>query len=172
MTDDQRVAERLRSLRIHGRPLDGRYHHREVGVNSRLDAIQAAVLHAKLPHLADWTEARRANAADYGDRLADVEGVVPPVVADDRYHIYNQYTIRADRRDELRAHLDGLGIGSMVYYPLPLHLQPCFAHLEYGEGDLPESERAAAEVLSLPVFPGLTADERARVCDAIREFYA
>lgn len=168
-TSDGALAARLRRLRVQGG--ERVYVHEEVGINSRLDALQAAILHAKLPHLAGWNEARRANAAWYDRRLAGIPQVRTPVARPDRFHIYHQYTIRAERRDELKRHLDARGIGSMIYYPLPLHLQPCFRHLGYEEGDLAESERAAAEVLSLPIFPELAHDQREEVAAAIEEFY-
>jgi dTDP-4-amino-4,6-dideoxygalactose transaminase len=165
------VAERLRKLRVHG----GRqmYHHEEVGYNSRLDTLQAAVLSAKLPYLEGWSAARRANAAFYDEALSGVEGIVTPVVRPENESIYNQYTIRVldGRRDELKAFLDERGVGSAIYYPLPLHLQPCFAYLGSGEGDFPESERAAREVLSLPVFPVLGAEQRAYVAESVRAFF-
>lgn len=166
---DEAVAERLRKLRVHG----GRqmYHHEMVGTNSRLDALQAAVLSAKLPHLDGWTEGRRRNAAFYDDALAGLEEVTTPVVAPGNHHVYNQYTIRAERRDALREHLESDGIGSGVYYPVPLHLQACFTSLGCGEGDLPESERATREVLSLPVFPELEESQLRQVADSIRSFY-
>lgn len=171
-TDDERLARRLRSLRVHGENYErGRYLHEEIGTNARLDALQAAVLHVKLRHLAGWTELRRARAAWYDGALDGIDGVTTPVAETDRFHVYSLYTIRAERRDELREHLAGAGVGSGIYYPLPLHLQPCFSDLGYGEGDFPESERAAAEVLSLPIFPELTTGEQERVVAAISEFY-
>jgi len=164
------VAERLRKLRVHG----GRqmYHHEEVGYNSRLDTLQAAVLSAKLPYLEGWSVARRANAAFYDAALADVPGIATPVVRPENESIYNQYTIRVldGRRDELRAFLEQRGVGSGVYYPLALHLQECFAYLGYGAGDFPESERATHEVLSLPVFPELEPVQREYVVESIRAF--
>lgn len=171
-TDDDERAARLRRLREHGQDrAAGSYFHREVGINSRLDGIQAAVLHAKLAHLADWTERRRAHAAAYDRRLEGVPGVTRPTARANRFHVYHHYTIRVERRNELRAHLADRGIGTGVYYPLPLHLQPCFEHLGYQRGDFPEAERAAAEVVSLPVFPELEEQERERVADAIATFY-
>jgi dTDP-4-amino-4,6-dideoxygalactose transaminase len=169
-TDDDALAERIRRLRVHGSAR--RYLHEEVGVNSRLDAIQAAVLHAKLPHLAGWNERRRANAAWYDRRFAGLAPVRTPVARPDRFHVYHHYTIRAERRDELEAFLETRGIGCAVYYPLPLHLQPCFRHLGYREGDCPEAERAAREVLSLPVYPELTEEQREEVAAAVEAFYA
>ncbi len=166
---DDELAERVRKLRVHG----GRqmYHHEMVGTNSRLDALQAAVLSAKLPHLDQWVEERRGHAVFYDAAFGGLEGVRPPVVEEGNQHVYNQYTIRAERRDDLRAHLETEGVGSGVYYPVPLHQQECFASLGFGPGDFPESERAATEVLSLPVFPELTADQRERVAGAVRSFY-
>ncbi len=168
-TDDGALAERVAKLRVHG----GRqmYHHEMVGTNSRLDALQAAVLRVKLRHLDAWTAARRENACRYEGMLAGLEEVRPPAVAEGNFHVYNQYTIRARRRDDLRKHLDGQGIGSGVYYPVPLHLQQCFASLGYGPGELPVTESLCGEVLSLPIFPELGEDRLARVADAIRGFY-
>ena len=169
VTQDERLYERLLRLRTHGGTKT--YYHDEVGFNSRLDALQAAVLSAKLPHLAGWSEGRRANARFYDEALADVPEVVTPYVDADAESIYNQYTLRCQRRDELQAHLRARGIGSAIYYPLPLHLQPCFAYLGYERGACPEAERAADEVLSLPVFPELTAAQRDEVVGAVRSFY-
>jgi dTDP-4-amino-4,6-dideoxygalactose transaminase len=163
---DDGLAERLRKLRVHG----GRqmYHHEMVGTNSRLDALQAAVLSAKLPFLDGWTEARRRNAAFYDEALAGVEGVRTPVVAPGNRHVYNQYTVRTERRDALRSALEAAGVGSGIYYPVPLHLQECFASLGGREGDLPESERAVREVLSLPVYPELTTEQLEHVAATVR----
>ena len=169
VTPDDAVATRLRRLRVHGGAK--MYHHDEVGFNSRLDTLQAAILHAKLPHLNAWSAARRANAAFYDQALADVAEITTPCVDSCNEPIYNQYTIRADRRDALQAHLKAAGIGNSVYYPLPLHLQPCFAYLGYKAGAFPESERAANEVLSLPVFPELTPAQRDEVVASVRAFY-
>jgi len=173
VTNDAKLAERLRRLRVHGGLK--MYHHDEVGTNSRLDALQAAVLHAKLPHLPAWSEARRRNAAWYDQRFADLERagkLVRPVVRDYNESIYNQYTLRVENRDALREHLNARGIGNAVYYPLPLHLQPCFAYLGYREGDFPESERASQQVVSIPIFPELSAAELEEVATAIEEFFA
>ncbi len=166
------TAARLRMLRVHG----GRqmYHHEEVGYNSRIDALQAAVLSAKLPHLGGWSEARRRNAAFYDQALAGVEGVRTPLVGPENESIYNQYTLRVldGRRDALAAFLGERGVGSGVYYPVPLHLQACFAYLGYSEGRFPEAERACREVLSLPVFPELTGAQLEYVAGAVRAFFA
>jgi dTDP-4-amino-4,6-dideoxygalactose transaminase len=168
-TQDSGLAERMRKLRVHGGAKQ--YHHDEIGTNSRLDTLQAAVLSAKLPHLQAWNEARREHANLYADALAELDAVIIPQTDSDNEHVYNQYTIRTERRDELKAVLAERSIGSAVYYPRPLHLQPCFAHLGYAEGRLPESERACEEVLSLPVYPELRAEQQGRVIDAIREFH-
>ncbi len=166
------LAGRLRELRVHGQ--SGPYEHPRVGGNFRLHALQAAILRVKLPHTPSWIQARRRNAARYRD-LFNGAGlgaqVVLPEAVVGRGHTYNQFVIRATRRDELRAFLGGRGIGCSVYYPLPLHLQPCFSHLGYAEGDLPVSEQASREVLALPVFPELTDSECQEVVGAIADFY-
>ncbi|HEX2204670.1 MAG TPA: DegT/DnrJ/EryC1/StrS family aminotransferase, partial [Longimicrobium sp.] len=171
VTNDDETAERLRKLRVHG----GRqmYHHEEVGYNSRLDALQAAVLSAKLPHLAGWSAKRREHAAFYDQALAGIDGLVTPTVRPGHESIVNQYTLRVldGRRDALMEHLKARGVGSNVYYPVPLHLQECFAYLGYREGQFPESERACREVLSLPVFPELTGAQREYVAESVRSFF-
>ena len=169
VTSDDALAERLRKLRLHGGAKQ--YHHDEVGTNSRLDSVQAAVLLAKLPHLADWSSTRRAHAATYTKALKDVAGVRTPVIDGANEPIFHQYTLRVERRDELQAHLKKHGIGTAVYYPVPLHLQNCFRHLGYTRGRLPEAERAAAEVISLPIYPELTPEQIGYVVDTIRGFY-
>ncbi len=169
VTSDNAVAERLKKLRLHGGAKQ--YHHDEVGTNSRLDSLQAAILLAKLPHLAAWSAQRREHAAYYTKALADVRQVKPPVVDLANEHIFHQYTLRAERRDELAAHLKKEGIGHAVYYPVPLHRQPCFAHLGYKDGSLPQAEQAAREAISLPIYPELTRTQLDRVIDAIRGFY-
>jgi dTDP-4-amino-4,6-dideoxygalactose transaminase len=169
VTSDEARAERLRKLRVHGGAKQ--YHHEEVGFNSRLDTLQAAVLLAKLAHLDEWNAARRANAEVYNRAFATVDGIQRPVTDPANEHIYHQYTIRAERRDALGTHLSQQGIGSAVYYPQCLHLQPCFAPLGYGEGDLPEAERASREVLSLPIYPEMTDAQHARVVDVVKEFF-
>lgn len=171
LTNDDELAERVRMLRVHGsKP---KYYHHMVGTNSRLDALQAAILRAKLPHLEEWTRARQELASRYDKFLHGLEGIEIPYRAQDRTHIFHQYTIRVlnGKRDALRAYLAQRGIGTEVYYPLPLHLQPCFRHLGYKEGDLPESEKASHEVLSLPMFPELTEEEQCYVIHCIQEFF-
>jgi dTDP-4-amino-4,6-dideoxygalactose transaminase len=169
VTQDDQLAERLRRLRVHGGLKT--YYHDEVGYNSRLDALQAAVLRAKLPHLEAWSEKRRSNAAYYTTALADIPEVVTPFIDPLNTSIFNQYTLRVQRRDALQAHLNAKKIGSSVYYPLPLHLQPCFAYLGYQAGSCPEAERASKEVISIPVYPELTRGQQDEVIDAIRGFY-
>ncbi len=169
---DESLARRVRRLREHGS--ERRYEHLEVGFNSRLDALQAAVLEVKLRHVARWNEERQRRAARYDALLREsgLEGTVaPPTVQPGAQHVFHQYVVRAPRRDELREHLRARGIGSEVYYPVPLHLQPCFATLGYRPGDLPETERAAAEVLALPMYPELTDAQQERVVAAIASFY-
>lgn len=168
-TDDDALAARLKAFRVHGGVQ--MYHHEVVGTNSRLDALQAAVLLAKLPHLEAWTAARRQNAERYEAGLSDVSEVILPTVEEGNTHVFNQYTVKAEARDELRAFLTTRTIGSGVYYPVPLHQQECFAELGYGEGDFPVSERLSREVVSLPVSPELTAEQSDIVISAIREFY-
>jgi dTDP-4-amino-4,6-dideoxygalactose transaminase len=169
VTQDEALATRLRRLRVHGGFRT--YFHEEVGYNSRLDALQAAVLLAKLPHLERWSAGRRRNAAYYDAAFEGVGEVKTPVVDSQNVSIYNQYTLRVQRRDELRAHLKSRGVGHSIYYPLPLHLQTCFAYLGYRDGDFPESERAAKEVLSLPIYPELTDLQLDEVVMTVREFY-
>ncbi|MFN2400320.1 MAG: DegT/DnrJ/EryC1/StrS family aminotransferase [Gemmatimonadaceae bacterium] len=169
VTQDDSLATRLRKLRVHGGAKQ--YHHEEVGYNSRLDSLQAAVLQAKLPYLASWSEARRRHAEYYDAALADVSGIRTPIIDQLNECIFNQYTIRAERRDQLQDFLRKREIGCYVYYPLPLHLQPCFAYLGHKPCAFPESERAAREVLSLPVYPELTTDQMDQTIDAVREFY-
>ena len=169
VTSDDAMDQRVRRLRTHGGTR--MYHHDEVGFNSRLDALQAAVLLAKLPYLAQWSEARRANAAYYHHALSGVTGVRAPVTDAANEHIFHQYVIEADRRDELQAHLKAQGIGTAVYYPVPLHLQPCFADLGGRPGQCPVSEAASHRVLALPVYPELTEAQKEHVAGAIRAFY-
>lgn len=169
VTQDEALYEALAKLRTHGSRRT--YFHEIVGYNSRLDALQAAVLRAKLPHLAAWSAQRRANAAYYDAAFAGLDEVVTPVIDPRNESIYNQYTIRVPRRDALQEHLKAAGIGNAVYYPLPLHLQPCFAYLGYREGQCPEAERASREVLSLPIYPELTRTQLDEVVSAVRAFF-
>jgi dTDP-4-amino-4,6-dideoxygalactose transaminase len=170
-TQDRALAERLSSLRVHGSRV--RYFHDEVGVNSRLDALQAAVLRVKLKHLDAWTAARQANARRYWERLGELRlpVVLPAPPEGTTRHVYNQFVIRAERRDDLKTFLKEQGVGTEIYYPLPLHVQKCFADLGYREGDFPVSEEAAREVLALPIYSELPADDLDYVCDRIVAFY-
>lgn len=170
VTRDADLAEQLRLLRNHGART--KYLHDRVGGNFRLDALQAAVLSVKLEHLDAWHAARRAHAAFY-DGQFDGTAIVPPraVYRDAgicHYHIYNQYVVRVPQRDAVREKIQAAGIGCEVYYPLPLHRQPCFAQLGYGEGDFPAGEEAARQTLALPVYPELTEEMRRRVADGLR----
>ncbi len=169
VTQDEQLAARMRRIRVHGGARQ--YYHDEVGYNSRLDALQAAVLLAKLPHLARWSARRRENAAYYDRALSGVGDLRMVTIDSNNESIFNQYTVRTSRRDALQKHLAARGIGTAVYYPLPLHLQPCFAYLGYAKGSMPESERASTEVLSLPVFPELTPTQLDEVVDGIRTFF-
>jgi dTDP-4-amino-4,6-dideoxygalactose transaminase len=178
-TNNSEIAAHMRRLRTHGSPR--RYFHEEFGWNCRLDAIQAAVLRVKLKYVDGWNQARRNRAALY-DRLFANAGLLSsnqsdsgpiqlPFTSSKAHHIFHQYVIRAYRRDELREFLAARKIGTEVYYPIPLHLQPCFVYLGYREGDFPEAERAAKEVLALPMFPELTEEEQQRVVQSIADFY-
>jgi dTDP-4-amino-4,6-dideoxygalactose transaminase len=170
-TDDAALADRIALLRNHGgRP---KYYHEVVGGNFRLDAIQAAVLRVKLPHLAGWTAARRANAARYREIFASTAAIPPELrlPSDVPDHIYNQFVIRAPRRDGLRQHLTAAGIGTEIYYPVPFHLQRCFADLGYRAGAFPVAEAASRDVLALPVYPSLTPVQQGYVVDQIAAFY-
>jgi dTDP-4-amino-4,6-dideoxygalactose transaminase len=166
-TNDAELADRVRLLREHGaRP---KYHHELVGTNSRLDALQAAILRVKLRHLDRWSEARARNAAAY-DRLLEGTRVGRPYRDPRTRHIYNQYVIRAPQRDALRAHLGDRGIGTEIYYPIPLHLQKCFATLGHQPGDMPQAEAAAQETLALPIYPELTEEQIRYVAATVRDF--
>lgn len=164
---DRGLSQRLSILRVHG--MEPKYFHGEVGINSRLDTIQAAVLLAMLPYLESWTAARRAKADRYRDLFGDVRGLKLPVETGFGRHVYNQFTIRLPNRDQVKAALQLRGIGCEVYYPVPLHLQECFAQLGYREGDMPEAEAAARECLSIPVYPELTEEQQRAVVNAIVE---
>jgi dTDP-4-amino-4,6-dideoxygalactose transaminase len=174
---DAALAQKIRTLRNHG--MEPRYHHPLIGGNFRIDAIQSAVLHVKLPHLDAWSAGRRERAAFYRRELGALglgSSITLPreVYAASglaNHHIYNQFVIRAVRRDELREHLQRAGIGTEIYYPLPLHLQECFAYWGGKPGDFPEAERAAQETLALPIFPELTDEQQRYVVEQIAAFY-
>jgi dTDP-4-amino-4,6-dideoxygalactose transaminase len=167
ITNDSEIARRVRSLRVHG--MNGGYYYEDIGYTSRLDEIQAVMLRVKLRYLHEWTERRRYHATLYRTLLAETDLQLPHV-APYNYHVYHQFTVRHPRRDLLREHLRARGIESAVYYPLPLHLQPAYQYLGYSQGDLPHAERAAQEVLSLPIHSELTEDQIAYVAEAILEF--
>jgi dTDP-4-amino-4,6-dideoxygalactose transaminase len=169
-TDDTALAARLTALRIHGRT--GKYLHRWAGINSRLDTLQAAVLRVKLRHLDGWTAGRQHHADLYRSLLAATPEVIPPAPAAwQNRHVYNQFVIRCPRRDALQEHLKQNGIGSEVYYSIPLHLQPCYTELGYRKGDFPVSERLAAESLGVPVYGDLATDDVEYICATIHRFY-
>src|ERR1041384_3258788 len=172
-TKDDALAARLRALRVHGGATE--YLHQEVGFNSRLDALQAAVLRVKLPHLDDWAQARRAKAETYTLLLMNAHlpfQLKPPTLRENARHIFHLYVVRvaADLRDPLMAHLRAHGVGTKVYYPVPLHLQECFRYLGYQAGDMPEAERAARETLALPLYPELTLEQQQYVVDVLGRF--
>jgi dTDP-4-amino-4,6-dideoxygalactose transaminase len=168
VTNSNEMAARLKSLRNHGQT--GKYVSSEPGWNSRLDEIQAAILRVKLRHLPDWQRARQAHAAAYTKLLLGIPGVAPPVIPEGYEHVFHQYTIRVERRDALVQSLSERKIGSAVYYPVPLHLQPLYASLGHKARDFPHAEHASQEVLSLPMFPELRSEQIARVAEAVAEF--
>jgi dTDP-4-amino-4,6-dideoxygalactose transaminase len=169
---DEQLFEKTRMLRLHGEK--PKYHHRLIGGNFRIDALQAAILHVKLRRLDEWTDQRRAAAGRYREFFAeahiDESSVTLPADPESR-HVYHQFVIRAARRDELMEHLRRRGVGSAIYYPVPLHLQDCFADLGYKPGDLPVSEAVAADVLALPMYPELTADQQRHAVREVAAFY-
>lgn len=169
-TNRQALHERLKGLRVHGGQVQ--YQHLEVGLNARIDALQAAVVSVKLPYLAGWTEGRRRNAALYNELFKNNAKVITPIAKPDCFHIYNQYVIRVNNRDALKAHLAEKEIGCSVYYPLSLHQQQCFAGLGYKKGDFPESEKAADTSLALPIYPELSREQVEFVAKTINEFTA
>jgi dTDP-4-amino-4,6-dideoxygalactose transaminase len=169
VTQDADLAQKLTLLRNHG--MHEHYHHKWVGGNFRLDTLQAAGILVKLPHLDNWSDARRANAARYNELLAGCAAVTTPTVKEGNLSIFNQYVIRVPRRDELKQHLAEKNIGTAIYYPVSLHEQECFASLGYRRGDFPQSERAAAEALALPIYPELTDAQLAYVAEQVKAFY-
>lgn len=172
VSNDDVLAEQARVIRVHGsKP---KYHHHVLGYNSRLDEMQAAILCVKVPHLPTWSEQRRKNAFYYTEKLTESVGehVVTPIEVPNTYHVFHQYTLRVQKREELQAFLKEQGIATMIYYPIPLHVQPVFKNLGYKEGDLPETEKAAKEVLSLPMFPELKREQQDYVIEKVVEFYS
>ncbi|MGE0449682.1 MAG: DegT/DnrJ/EryC1/StrS family aminotransferase [Vicinamibacterales bacterium] len=172
-TNDAALAARARLLRVHG--MEPKYYHHIVGGNFRMDALQAAVLRVKAPHLDAWTEARRVNAARYRVLFREAglsDAVVLPVEPPGRRHIFNQFVVRVPERDRLKAHLDAQGIGNEIYYPVPFHLQPCFADLRYRRGSFPHAERAAGETIAIPIYSELSLGQQQAVVDAIASHLA
>ncbi len=179
VTDDANLADKLRTLRVHG--AEHKYYHQLMGGNFRLDAIQAAVLNVKLKYLNDWTHQRARNASRYeslfnNSGLLETDQVQLPTAmyahaGIENHHIYNQFVIRAQERDQLRTHLRENGVASEIYYPVPLHLQECFGNLGYHDGDFPEAERASRETLALPIYPELNDEQQTYIVDTIRSFY-
>jgi len=170
-TNDPALAKRAELLRMHG--MEPKYYHHLIGGNFRCDALQAAVLRVKAPHLAAWTEARRLNAKRYAQMFADaglLGRVVLPVQPEGLYHIFNQFVLRVPQRDALKAFLDARGIGNEIYYPVPFHLQPCFASLRYRRGDFPQAERAAEQTIAIPIYSELSLEQQRTVVGAIAEF--
>ncbi len=171
-TNGAKLHDALAMLRVHGSRV--RYVHEQIGINSRLDALQAAILRVKLNHLDQWTEGRRRNAARYERLFTEarlLDRVTLPVTQPGNYHVFNQYTIRAQRRDELKNFLKEQGIGTEIYYPIPMHVQDCYRSLGHKKGDFPVSEQAAAEALSLPIFAELTDEQLVYVVATIKDFY-
>jgi dTDP-4-amino-4,6-dideoxygalactose transaminase len=168
VTNSREVAARIRTLRNHGQT--AKYVSSEPGWNSRLDELQAAILNVKLRHLPEWQRARQAHAAEYTRRFTQVPGLMPPASPERWEHVYHQYTVRVENRDGLQQHLAAHKIASAVYYPVPLHLQPLYASLGHKRGDFPHAERAAQEVLSLPMYPELRPEQITRVVEAVSEF--
>lgn len=172
-TDDPALADKLRIMRVHGS--QPKYFHKWIGINSRLDAIQAAILLAKFEHLEQWTEERRRKAERYRALFQDLLPSVPdfqlPMVQYENRHIFHQYVVRAPRRDAFRQFLMQEGVGTEIYYPLPLHLQECYSFLGHHPGDFPVSERAAEETVALPIYPELTEIQQQYVVDRIKSFY-
>ena len=165
MTNSEELRNRVVALRNHGGAV--RYYHDEIGVNSRLDEVQAAILRVKLPHIKEWNEKRRAHAAYYNKLFADCKDVVTPVEAANTYCVYHQYTVKVPNRDEVHKMLQERGIGAMLYYPVPLHLQKVHAYLGVGKGSLPHTEKDTELVMSLPMFPELTEEEQRTVASTL-----
>ena len=171
VTNDKELAEKARVIRVHGsKP---KYYHHVLGYNSRLDEMQAAILNVKFPYLDEWSDKRRERAAIYtvllNEKLANIVQI--PVEKEGNYHVYHQYTLRVPKRDELQAYLEELGIATMIYYPMPLHVQPVFKYLGYRKGDLLETEKAAKEALSLPMYPELSREHQEYIVNMIADFY-
>jgi len=171
VTSDKALAARMQQLKQHG-IADDRYRHDLSGHNYRMEELQAAALRVKMNYIADWTDSRRKHADSYRGLLAGVGDIVLPKEMPNVKHVYHLFVIRTEKRDELLKHLNNNGIGAGLHYPTPLHLQPAFEDLGYKEGDFPVAEKAAKQILSLPMFPELTEEEIARICDLVKDFFA
>lgn len=167
--NDEKLAEKLKMFRNHGSRK--KYYHEFLGISSRLDEIQAAIILTKLPYLNRWNDSRRKIAAFYNKNLRGIKKLKTPIIAENNYHIYHQYTVRTKYRDALKNYLEKEGVPTAIHYPLPLHLQPAFKYLDYKKGDFPEAERAAEEVLSLPIYPGLKRIDQQKIVKTIKEFF-
>ena len=167
ITNNTALADKIRQMRNHG--MEPKYYHKFVGGNFRLDAIQAAGLLVKLPHLDEWGQMRRENAAFYNEAFAGAEGIKTPYIESANHSIYNQYIISVEKRDEVIAHLRAKNIGCEIYYPVPLHLQECFAALGHKRGDFPKAEYAAAHTIALPIYPELEREQLQYVADSVKE---
>jgi len=172
VTDNKELAENIRLLRNHGSSKKEKYKNLIVGTNSRLDEIQAAILRVKLKHLNNWIRKRIEIAEYYSKELKGIGDIMIPIIAPKRTHIFHQYTIRTKKRDQLKKFLTKKGISTIVYYLTPLHFQPAFKYLGYHKGDFPEAEKAAKEVLSLPIYPELLREEQEFIVEEIKKFYA
>jgi dTDP-4-amino-4,6-dideoxygalactose transaminase len=169
LTNDANLARSVKMFRVHGSKQ--RYHHEAVGVTSRLDAIQAVILSVKLKYLDGWTEIKREKAKIYDQGFGEIQKAAIPVIGENNSHVYHQYTIRAEDRNGLEKHLNENGVPTMIYYPIPLHLQPAFAYLGGKPGDLPQTESAAREVISLPIYAELTGQDQQTVIETVKIFF-
>jgi dTDP-4-amino-4,6-dideoxygalactose transaminase len=169
VTNDKKLAEKIKMLRAHG--TKRKYYHQIIGTSSRLDALQSAVLSVKLKHLDKWTKTRQKNAEYYTKNLKNIKEIIVPIFPFSAFHVFNQYTIRAQKRNQLQKYLAQNNIPTQVYYPHPLHLQPAFKYLKYKKGDFPETEKACQEVLSLPIYPELTKKQQDYIIQKIKKFY-
>lgn len=170
LTNDQQSAEKIKMLRVHGSKK--KYYHDLIGINSRLDALQAAILRVKLRHLDEWVSGRREKAQRYTFQLSKLTHLITPFIAENCQHVYHQYTLQVENREDLEKYLKENKIPSVVYYPVPLHLQPAFAYLGYKKGDLVETEKVSEKVLSLPIYPELPKKEQDLIIEQIKEFYS
>jgi len=171
LTDNDLLAQKIRLLRAHGAKPENKYEHLILGMNSRLDAIQAAIVRVKLRHLDEFNEKRIANAKRYNQNLEGVGDIVLPPIPDDRSHVFHQYTVRTNQRDALKKYLAERGVPTMVYFPAPLHLQPAFEYLGCNPGDCPISEQAAKDVISLPIYPELDQSDQDKIIEEIKNFF-